>query len=54
MDETLIHAMIHENESEDLGDHDFTFRLEDDENIKGLLVSVKERPYWMETLTHLA
>jgi hypothetical protein len=55
MDETLIHAMIHEpGETDKIGDHDFTFTLQDDENIQGMLVSVKERPYWMETLTHLS
>jgi hypothetical protein len=51
MDETLVHAMIHE-QGEQIEDADFQFTLEDGGN--DLIVSVKERPYWNETLTHLS
>ena len=55
MDETLIHAMIHEPEEEGkVEDCDFSFILPGGLGESDLLVSVKERPYWQETLTHLS
>lgn len=47
MDETLIHAMIHDpSEEGKIEDCDFSFILPGGLGEQDLLVSVKERPYW--------
>ena len=56
MDETLVHAMFHDTSTppNTIPDCDFTFILPGEQGQKDLLVSVKERPYWKETLIYLS